>query len=187
MFTKTAKSEVYKNLRKFLEIYKNYKTEVYKNHPKNEVYKNRIFFEIYKFTRVKFTKTALPQKRVTSVDFQSNLRKQIRKSPKFLRLVNQFFNFIQSCPQLRHNTRCTPADVRASAVQGSAFSPLPRRTSCRWTLSESPSTASFDSPVYARSLQMFGQKRENLVKIVDSVNHLLVEPHFPIEILNKNV
>ena len=57
-FTKTAKSEVYKNLRKFLEIYKNYKTEVYKNHPKNEVYKNRIFFEIYKFTRVKFTKTA---------------------------------------------------------------------------------------------------------------------------------
>jgi len=56
-FTKTAKSEVYKNLRKFLEIYKNYKTEVYKNHRKSEVYKNRIFFEIYKFTRVKFTKT----------------------------------------------------------------------------------------------------------------------------------
>ena len=59
-FTKTAKSEVYKNLRKFLEIYKSYKTEVYKNHPKNEVYKNRIFFEIYKFTRVNFTKTMLP-------------------------------------------------------------------------------------------------------------------------------
>ena len=50
-FTKTAKSEVYKNLRKFLEIYKNYKTEVYKNHRKSEVYKNRIFFwnlQIYK-------------------------------------------------------------------------------------------------------------------------------------------
>ena len=61
MFTKTAKSEVYKNLRKFLEIYKNYTTEVYKNHRKSDVYKNRIFFEIYKFTRVNFTKTVLPR------------------------------------------------------------------------------------------------------------------------------
>ena len=49
MFTKTAKSEVYKNLRKFLEIYKNYTTEVYKNHRKSDVYKNRIFL---KFTNL---------------------------------------------------------------------------------------------------------------------------------------
>ena len=57
-----------------------------------------IFDEIFSGFRAKF------QKRVTSVDFQSNLRKQIRKLPKFLKFVKiiQFysilFNIIQSCP-----------------------------------------------------------------------------------------
>ena len=36
------------------------------------------------------------QKRVTSVDFQSNLRKQIRKLPKFLKFVKiiQFYSIL---------------------------------------------------------------------------------------------
>ena len=50
----------------------------------------RIVDEFFSGFRAKF------QKRVTSVDFQSNLRKQIRKLPKFLKFVkSKLFNFIQ--------------------------------------------------------------------------------------------
>ena len=49
-----------------------------------------IFDEFFSGFRAKF------QKRVTSVDFQSNLRKQIRKLPKFLKFVKiiQFYSIL---------------------------------------------------------------------------------------------
>ena len=48
------------------------------------------FYEFFSGFRAKF------QKRVTSVDFQSNLRKQIRKLPKFLKFVKiiQFYSML---------------------------------------------------------------------------------------------
>ena len=50
----------------------------------------RIFDEFFPGLRAKF------QKRVTSVDFQSNLRKQIRKLPKFLKFVKiiQYYSIL---------------------------------------------------------------------------------------------